>query len=144
MAELLVQTKMSGNSVERDTDMSRGDIVEARENRARWGVRESKQAWIAAGNSPESFPGDFIIVKIPDLPLSKAVALLKSERTQTEDEPGSGKYPVTKSRIWRLCVSEIPVGVRQALRDDGEYTATVAQIKAFVRSKIDERALDSL
>ncbi len=45
-----------------------GDIVSVTSSKHKFSAYEDKRVWVSDGNSPESFPGLFMIVHIPAIP----------------------------------------------------------------------------
>lgn len=116
----------------------KGMAVAVFEDGHTWGRLESKQQWIAEGNTAASWPsqGIFVIVKIPTVLAAKAQALLEH---QTEDDLGNplvdadGRPIVYRHRRFKLFVDDIPLAVRNTLATNGEITVTVAQIRAYLK-----------
>ena len=46
-----------------------GDIITVQEDGWAWGTKESKAAWVAAGNTPQTYPGIHGILKVPGEPV---------------------------------------------------------------------------
>ena len=46
-----------------------GDIITIQEDGWPWGTKESKEAWVAAGNTPQTYPGIHGILKVPGEPV---------------------------------------------------------------------------
>lgn len=143
--ELLVFARNNTNP-NADKDISgcykRGMIVGVHEDGHTWGRLESKQQWIAEGNSAETWPSQdvFVIVQIPGVPAQKARMLLDE---QTDDDSGTPVF-ITNSeghalprrfrrRGWRLKVDDLPSAARTALIRDGEITVTVSEVRTFIR-----------
>lgn len=98
----------------------------------------------------EALP-DYVVIKIPGVPASKAQAFLES---QMEDDTGTPYYETipeanprcTTYRIkaWRVVWASLPAGVQNALQTTGEYTATVTQIRNYLRRIRDDARFTGL
>jgi hypothetical protein len=112
-----------------------GDIVVVQEDGHPWGLLESKQAWIAAGNNPADWHGITALLKIPGPSKAKAEALM------AEDSEGTNRRA---RRLWKLAIADVPNAVKQAVQQDGEYTTSVAAIKNYLKNKIDNTIYSGL
>ena len=141
MCELLIKAVDATNSDAnkgRRGCYKRGMPVVVFEDGHTWGRLESKQQWIAEGNTAGSWPsqGIFVIVKIPTVPAAKAQTLLN---TQIEDDLGNplidadGKPITYRRRRWKLFIDVIPTAVRNELVVKGEITVTVTQIRVYLK-----------
>ena len=116
----------------------RGMPVVVFEDGHAWGREESKQVWIAEGKPAADWPGQgkFVILKIPGVPAAKAQELISH---QVEDDVGTplinfdGAPIAWRRRRWQLLVDGIPLAVRNILASTGEYTATIAQIRNYLK-----------
>lgn len=133
MAEILI---MARNNTTADPERERigcykrGMPVAVRPDGHAWGLEESKQAWLAAGRSAASWPGHFVIAKIPGVTVATVLALIEP---QTEDDGGNALGAVYRRRRWKVDVDSIPSAIRQQLIDNGEVTVTANQIKNYVQ-----------
>lgn len=145
MAELLVflanNTHADANKDRRGC-WKRGMLVVVQEDGHIWGRLESKQVWIAEGNTAASWPqqGHLAILKIPGVPAAKARALLDPQNSDDAgvpvwDEVGEGTLvPATfRRRGWRLVFDSLPNNVRNTVAQTGEFTTTVSAIRNFLR-----------
>lgn len=134
MVELLVRSK-NNTHVDPVKDergcWKKGDLVVAMPDGHTWGRMESKAQWIAEGNDGDDWPGGFVILKISGLTLAKAKTYIRSHLDDITGE-------TLRRSLFRLVWSELPQGVKDTLIADAEYTATLSQVKQFIRNKIDE------
>lgn len=141
MAEILIKASNMTNSdpiKDRRGCYKRGMPVVVFEDGHTWGRLESKQQWIAEGNTAASWPsqGVFVIVKIPPVPAAKARSILEH---QEEDDLGfpmvdaNGNPTTYRRRRWILLVDSIPAAIRNTLIANGEVTVTVAQIRNYLK-----------
>lgn len=118
-----------------DTDWRLGDIVFVAEDGHSWGREESLAQWVADGNRAADFPGNFVIIKIPDVSVAKLARL----RARAADSAGRD----TLRRIWSVTLASLPAGIKTKLQTTGTITigpggdVTAAQAANFVASKID-------
>jgi hypothetical protein len=132
MAELLIKARNAQHD-DPDTDRrgsyKRGDVVVVMPDGHQWGAKEGLP--------------NFVKIKIPGLD-HVAIAELASE--QDEDDAGQPYYEpgsailaegpvlsIYRRRRWRILVDNIPVTIRNKLRDTGEATVTRAQIRNYVK-----------
>ena len=139
MAELLVFARNNTHAdpeKERASCYKRGHIVTVREDGFAWGIRETKAAWIAAGNTAESYPNDFVLVKIPGVAVQTVQDIVWP---QTDDDAGvpvvdeDGRPKVFRRRAWRILVDTIPDNIKNTLLTAGEVTVTKAQIRNYIQ-----------
>lgn len=97
-----------------------------------WGREESKQQWILDGFAAADWPGQgkFIILKIPGVPVSRALEFIE---VQTEDDAGIETGETYRRRRWKLLADSLPDAVRNALIANGEYTATVVLVRNYLK-----------
>jgi len=136
MCELLIFAK---NNTHSDPEKDRrgcykiGATVVAFEDGHTWGREESKQQWIADGNTAASWPGQdkWAIIKIPGVPAAKAQELLMQ---QTEDDNGIplARGNTYRRRRWQFAIAAVPTAIRNTLSSDGEYTTTVSAIRNYL------------
>lgn len=107
-------------------------IVNVFEDGHVWGRFESKQIWIAEGNSAALWPqqGRMAILKIPGVLAEKALSLLN---TQLVDDAGVPVFTVFRRKEWKLVFDTLPLAVRNEVLSTGEYTTTVVAIRSFLR-----------
>jgi hypothetical protein len=142
MSELLIFAR-NNTQTDPETDRrgcyKRGMPVVVAEDGHTWGRDESKQVWIAEGRDPALWPGQgkFVLLKIPGVPSDKARALIAS---QDEDDAGvqsaDTQLIAFRRRRWVLRLDDLPVGVRNTLVVDGEYTADTAAKRQAVRDRL--------
>lgn len=134
MCEILINISVAENIKRYD----KGMIVVIFEDGHTWGRLESKQQWIAEGNSADTWPsqGKFVIIKIPTVLADKARGLLEH---QEEDDLGNpfidtdGKPIIYRRRRWKLLADSLPAAIRNTLATNGEITVTVAQIRNYLK-----------
>lgn len=128
----------------------RGDIFVVKEHDQRWGKRESKQEWVAAGEDPELFPGVYGVVTVsddgPHLEDVKDVFEVPFTRERTEDDPlyvdGSDNFVTVYQRAWRLRLSELTGPQQAALQRDGVVSVTEAEFESLCEHKGDRTFFD--
>ncbi len=139
MAELLIFTRNNTHPdpvKDRRGCYKRGHIVSVMEDGHLWGIRESKAAWIASGNSSGSWPGDFVIVKIPGVAVATVNALIAP---QSVDDSGvavtnaDGTPAIFRRRGWNIPVDSVPTAIKNTLLANGEITVTPTQIRNYVQ-----------
>jgi hypothetical protein len=124
MAEILLMAiNKSHSNPDKDAAgcYKRGDPVMVRDDGHTWGTEETR----APING-----GVFVIIKLPGVLRSKVekyVVSLKDDLDPTRD---------VRRRLWRVVVDELPVGVRNQLRDTGTYTTTWTQVRNFIENKV--------
>lgn len=144
MAELLVYTRNKTHAdpvIDRRGCYKRGDVVLVRPDGWAWGARESKQAWIAAGNSAASWDEPFVIVRIPGVAVSRVE---RATLEQREDDTGADFGGTFRRRAWGLLVDTIPLAIRNQLAANGEVTVTATQVRNYFQRKRDAALLAEL
>jgi len=135
MCELLIKIVDYLNIVDSTQDRigsyKKGMVIDVREDGAYWARMESRVTWLAEGNLANEWHGKTAIVKIPGVPASKVQDLLF---TQSEDDAGISQPfgVVFRRRRWKLLHDSLPLAVINALKNNGEVTVTVAQVKNFI------------
>lgn len=99
-----------------------------------WGYRASKADWIAGGRLGSQWPRGFILLKIPSVPASRVRGLLQ----QWESTP---KTLHRKRKVF-FDIDAAPSTIRQKIGSDYEITVTKAQIRNFLKSKVDGVVFD--
>ena len=122
MAELLVKA-VSAVHADPVKDLrgsyKRGDIVVVMPDGHAWGLQERLPT--------------FVVVRIPGVTVEQARRFADSEGTV---DPFTAQLNVTRRRRWRIRWDNLPLGVRNALRDTGEVTVTWAQVRNFIENKL--------
>ena len=103
----------------------RGDIVVVMPDGHQWG-------------SEEGLPR-FVRVKIPGLDPETVKHIIEPHQDTTDPDPKN--WVMLARRKWRVLVDDVPQGIIDQLRDNGEVTVTVNQIRNFVKNKIDGTTL---
>jgi hypothetical protein len=132
MAELLIKARDATHpdqEIDRAGCYKRGDIVVVQPDGHVWGAKEGLP--------------NFVKLKIPGLDPEIVRELIEP---QDDDDDGNPHYeagtailvdgPVRKTfrrRRWRLMVAGISATLRNKLLNDGELTATKAQIRAHIK-----------
>ena len=93
----------------------RGDIVVVMPDGHEWGKEEGLPK--------------FVVVKIPDLAVSKA-------RKYTDPVINGVTGLMTRRRLRRVLVDDVPSSIKQQLRSTGEVTVTMTQIKNYIQNKV--------
>jgi hypothetical protein len=132
MAEVLIAGKDSRSRAYR-----RGDIVYIAPDGHTWGRRESLAVWVTEGNAAADYPGEFYILKVPGVSVSRLTQYLE-KWTDTLD--------LGYRRLWRFLASELSTNLRNKLLNEGFLTVGVdftrAQAEARLRRKDTEAAAD--
>lgn len=97
----------------------RGDIVDVRPDGWPWG-------------NEERLPR-FVVVKIPGLDPDTVMKFMDSQTDSVAIENPT----MIKRRLWNLLIDDagIPNSIKNALRNNGEVTVTLAQIRNYIRNK---------
>lgn len=144
MCEFLIFTRDNTNpdpEKNRRGCYKRGMVVVVFEDGHTWGREESKQMWIAEGNTAASWPGQgrWVILKIPGVPAAKARALAAVQDVDDAGQPYFGDIPLAnpvqsnfRRRGWQVRLDDVQANVRNKLVADGEYTTTVAAIRSYL------------
>jgi len=127
MAELLICSRNGGGIGV--GQYKRGDIVTVQEDGFDWGSTDQTKLYVNGGM--------FVRLKIPGVAVSKVKAYVRPEWILQNSDNG-----MTQRRLWGFLIDSIPAGVRTTLLNTGEYTTTVAAIKAFVRNKVTDEEAD--
>lgn len=131
MAELLVLAADRGR-------YKRGMVVQVAPDGAAWARRESRAQWIAEGFPARAWPGVFVIVKLPGVPLERARALrhrVPDESVSRNDAP----------RDVRLDLDALPAPRRAELDRDGAAELDAGERAAMVvRDARDGRVRDDV
>jgi len=105
-----------------------------------WGRNESKQQWIADGNSAETWHGKTFILKLPNISLSKVSDLALDQDVDDAGAPmpleSDGKPQSYRRRNWQLLVDLLPTPLDIQLASDGEITIPENQIVGQLRAQI--------
>ena len=150
MAELLVFTRNNTHAdfiVDRTGCYKSGHIVVVQADGFAWGKNESKAAWVAAGNTAATFPGDFVVVKIPGVAVQTVQDIISC---QTADDAGvpvvdaDGRPKVFRRRGWQLVINSIPTAIKNALLANGEITVTPSQIRNYIQRVRDNAVYSSI
>jgi hypothetical protein len=122
MAELLVRatnTDLGGGVKEARRSYRRGDIVEVRPDGAAHGRNEL--------SNPDNGRALFVL-KIPDVTVQQC---LKFMRTWEDDLT----FVQQAKRRFRVVLDEVPLNIRNTIRDNGFVTLNWAQIRGFIEDK---------
>ena len=139
MAELLIKIKDHTNpnpTKDREGAYKKGMIIIVVEDNYLWARMESKQQWIAEGNSVDDWHNKTAILKIPGLAIAKVEELISQ---QIEDDDGVPIFDVRdrpftfRRRRWRLLIDSLPASIRNTIIADGEVTTTKAKIRDHLK-----------
>jgi len=164
VCELLIKAKDHTHpdpTKDRRGAYKRGMVGAVCEDGHSWGRLESKQQWIAEGNDPALWHDKTVIVKIPGALVVKVEALLAPQEEDDTGAPlrdvdGTGvpeailpnpeDYPryTYRRRLWKLAIDNIPAGVLNALKNDGEVTVTPAQVRNYLKRIRDDAQFTGL
>ena len=129
MAEFLIRT-----TPHPDPKIDRGDIVDVQEDGFTWGVRESKQNWLASGKEAVDWPGTFAILKIVGMAAAEARAL-GVMGPQLSDQPVEGDFVTVKVREWFCDIEAVPEVLRGTIRENGGATVLLEDVHIYVKNK---------
>lgn len=134
LLELLVLARPAGG-------LPAGTVVNVRRSPTQWGARESIREWVRQGNSPETFPGVYKVVKTDALTYREAVRLLEPELGTTDiPDPNNPEQfntvpVVIRSRKAFIYTATMPSRLKDRVDiDNGEIAVTVADKLALVSS----------
>lgn len=125
MAEFLVVAQ-SATHADPDKDergsYKRGDVVVVQPDGHQWGRLET---------APK-----FVVVKVPDVTVEQARRFIEAEgATEVDPFTGTSRFVVSRRRRWRVRVDDVPLAIRNVLRDTGEVTVSYAQVRPFLENK---------
>lgn len=127
MAEILIKSIDAVHSnPEKDKGCyKRGDIVDVRPDGHPWGREEGLPK--------------FVIVKIPGLDPATVMHLMSMNEDRTDPE----RPMLLARRLWRVLVDSesLPSSIKNALKNTGQVTVTLAQIRNYVQNKITQGTL---
>jgi hypothetical protein len=124
MCEVLICAKTRGST---GADMQRGDIIYVGPDGHTWGKLETRAAWIAAGEDPAAWPGDFYLLKVP----GKSRDVFDATYNMPwSDAQGS----VIAQSLWQFRVDELSSQQIKTLTDTGEFSADNTARKSAVES----------
>lgn len=147
MCELLIRARhtLTGKTEKDKGVWRRGDIIRVESDGYKWGNKERKANWIAAGNTAASWHKNTFLVKVPGVPKKKlALFLLHDETISTIPGPLGLEEVRTllRRRIRHLAVDATPSQIRTKIDSDYEITVTPLQIKNFLRDKDTDTAME--
>ena len=129
--ELLVRRRSNTdpNATKDQMLYKKGDIVVVKPDGHEWGNQEDPAL------HPDGVAGcGFVIVKIPGV--TPTPEKIEKWMGHIQDIDGT----MTKRRLWQVMTDDVPLAVRNQLRDFGVVTVTWTQVKNFIRNKLtDER-----
>lgn len=96
----------------------RGDVVVVMPDGHPWG-------------SSERLP-KCVVVKIPSLSVAQAQQFVESESVI---DVFTAARVITRRRRWRVRVDDVPLAIRNALRNNGEVTVSYAEVRNFIENK---------
>lgn len=121
MAEILIKAVDAAHAdPEKDKQgcYKRGDPVVVMDDGHEWGKEE---------RLPK-----FVVVKIPGLSVAKAKKYIQPILGIPDAE---GERPMIRRRLFRILLDDVPNLIKQKLRDTGEVTVTMTQIKNYIQNK---------
>ena len=121
MAEILIKAvDAAHDDPEKDKQgcYKRGDPVVVMDDGHEWGKEE---------RLPK-----FVVVKIPGLSVAKAKKYIQPILGIPDAE---GERPMIRRRLFRILLDDVPNLIKQKLRDTGEVTVTMTQIKNYIQNK---------
>lgn len=130
MCEVLIAAKTRGNT---GADMQRGDIIFVGADGHTWGKLETKAAWVAAGEDPEAWPGDFYLLKVPGY--SADIFNARFNMTWAD-----GEGSAIAQSLWQFRVDELGTTMKRAFTDNGELTADNAARRSALESVFRNKA----
>ena len=133
----------------------RGDIVGVVEAGTPFGRRESMQVWVADGNDPADYPGDYGIVHVVDdhVDLSTAESMFyhsavkrpttPADQEHQVEEDGTSTSTVTVYQFgWRLRLSELTPAQQETFASDYMIELTQDEFNSICEHKGDRRYFD--
>jgi hypothetical protein len=133
----------------------RGDIVGVVEAGTPFGRRESMQVWVADGNNPADYPGDYGIVHVVDdhVDLSTAESMFchsavkrpttPADQEHRVEEDGTSTSTVTVYKFgWRLRLSELTPAQQQTFASDYMIELTQDEFNSISEHKGDRKYFD--
>lgn len=121
MAEILIKAVDAAHAdPEKDKQgcYKRGDPVVVMDDGHEWGKEE---------RLPK-----FVVVKIPGLSVAKAKKYIQPILGIPDAE---GERPMIRRRLFRILLDDLSNLIKQKLRDTGEVTVTMVQIKNYIQNK---------
>lgn len=131
----------------------RGDIVGVVEAGTPFGRRESMQVWVADGNDPADYPGDFGIVHVidGDVEVSDVESVFNDSSIRRPITPSDGQNPVELDDIptvlvyrygWRLRLSELTPAQQETFASNYMIELTQDEFNSISEHKIDRTYFD--
>ncbi len=74
----------------------------------------------------------FVVVKIPDISKAQAKKYIQPILGIPDAD---GNRPVIRRRLYHFQLDDMPSSIKQRLKDTGEVTVTMAQIKNYIQNK---------
>ena len=123
------KSKTDPDPIKNERLYKRGDIVSIRPDGQEWGRMENPDL------HPDGVDGcGFVIIKVP--------GVMPTQKTMDKwlGQASGSNESMVKRRLWGLMIDNLPVSIRNELRDEGSVTVTWNQIKNYMRNKLtDER-----
>lgn len=131
MAEALIYARNTKND---PFDPHQGAIIAVRPNGFKWGMRESIEEWVAAGNDAADFPNDFVILKLPSV--SPNGKMLEYAQDHFYYDVAQQKH--THQYKWVIPLDMVPAGLLSELQTNRVATRnwTISQIKAYTKNRV--------
>lgn len=131
----------------------RGDIVGVVEAGTPFGRRESMQVWVADGNDPADYPGDFGIVHVidGDVEVSDVESVFNDSSIIRPITPSDGQNPVELDDIptvlvyrygWRLRLSELTPAQQETFASNYMIELTQDEFNSISEHKSDRTYFD--
>ena len=131
MSQLLIKLKDHTNTdpvIDRQGAYKRNMVIAVVDDSHVWGKMESKAAWIAAGNSAESWHGKTGIIELKGKSNS-AIADLQDHLYLA----GPIERVVDCRRKWEIAIDSLPVPLQRKLHADGVISVAAASLNGLVR-----------
>ncbi len=105
------------------------------------GIRMSKQNWIRAGRAAETFPGNFVVIKVSDMTYEQALKLLES---YPPFDPDNQEEQRVYERRWVFNPSNITPERQLEVVENGELTTTIAALENVLIDVVGEFVVGDL
>lgn len=151
MAELLVKKIDFVNpdpEIDRIGAWKSGMVIVVQENNHLWGIKESKQAWIAAGNNGADWHDKTFILKLPTKTVLSVQTFLQEQYVDdsgNSTDSADGTKNRYRRREWHFEWTQIPQSMIDTINSTGELTLStngqINQVKAYMKRIRDNEPL---
>ncbi len=103
--------------------------------------RMSKQKWIKAGRSPDTFPGGFVVITVTDWTYEQALKLMES---YPPFDPENPEAPIIYARRWLVNPDNMASARKIEVVENGELTTTVSALDNVLIDVVGEYVVGDL